>query len=196
MFLPRSGITAVLLSATALLVACTFSERPPPDSAPPPVSDVPGDSIALERTLTPEGLGVLRAGMSVEEAARVVPGTLTMAAGANRAECQYAIWTGGPAGVRIMLENGIVARIEVKERSIRTSAGAAVGDSRARIDSLYPGRVRRNPHKYVPGWEYLIVLAEPPSDTLFRLVFETDSVRVTEMRSGKFPAVEYVEGCL
>ena len=33
-------------------------------------------------------------------------------------------------------------------------------------------------------------------DKKFAIVFETDGARVTEIRAGGVPSVEYVEGCL
>lgn len=145
--------------------------------------------------LTEEGLGPLHAGMTVEQARAVATGVFTIpSASPDDAACSYATWTAQPAGTRVMVTEGIVARVEVDTTAIRTAAGAGVGDTEARIDSLYPGRVRRMPHKYTDG-RYLIVLATAPRDTMFRFVFETDGRRVTTMRAGRYPAVEWVEGC-
>ncbi|MFL5569051.1 MAG: hypothetical protein ACJ772_00590, partial [Gemmatimonadaceae bacterium] len=62
-----------------------------------------------------------------------------------------------------------------------------------RIKSLYAGRLTTTPHKYTPGAHYLTVTS--PSDPNARIVFETDGSKVTEYRSGRTPAVEYVERC-
>ena len=93
-----------------------------------------------------------------------------------------------------MLVGDTLARVDVfRSSTTRTAAGAGLGDSAARIDSLYSGRVRTQPHKYTTG-KYLIVPSA--ADTTFRLVFETDEEgRVTRYRSGRLPEVEWVEAC-
>ena len=92
-----------------------------------------------------------------------------------------------------MLENGRIARIEIRNGSIPTAQGARIGDTEARINPLHAGRVTTSPHKYTPGGHYLTVTLG--SDTTRRIVFETDGKVVTNYRSGALPAVEYVERC-
>ena len=92
-----------------------------------------------------------------------------------------------------MLENNKVARIEVRNGSTATSTGARIGDTEARIKSLYPGRVTVTPHKYLPNGHYLTVT--PADGSANRIVFETDGKVVTNYRTGEMPAVGYVERC-
>lgn len=190
----------VLLSAVALGCGDRSAKPSVADSATPrdAVDSVATSASALSPAqwqLTEEGLGPLHAGMTVAQARAVVPGEFTMAnASPDDAACSYATWTAQPPRTRVMVTDGVIARVEVDTASIRTAAGAGVGDSESRIDSLYPGRVRRMPHKYTDG-RYLIVVAAAPRDTMFRFVFETDGQRVTTMRAGRYPAVEWVEGC-
>jgi hypothetical protein len=80
----------------------------------------------------------------------------------------------------------------VRSGTIPTAAGARIGDTEARIKSLYEGRVTTTPHKYVKGGHYLTVT---PADTSYRIVFETNGKKVTSFRSGRVPEVEQVEGC-
>ena len=94
-----------------------------------------------------------------------------------------------------MIEQGKVARVEVRDSSVATAAGARIGDARARIETLYKGRVRVEPHKYTDG-KYLIVPLGKGADSLYRLVFETDEGgKVLTFRSGLYPQVEWIEGC-
>lgn len=132
--------------------------------------------------------------MDVAASAAVVPGTFGVTTAMPGSDCQYAAWSAAPPGVRVMIVSGIVERVEVHEPSIATAEGARVGDAAERIETLYAGRVRRTPHKYTNG-SYLTVVASPPADTMYRIVFETDDAHVTTYRSGRFPAVAYVEGC-
>ena len=107
--------------------------------------------------------------------------------------CAFVRPNGAPDGLTLMVENGRIVRADVVSGTARTVEGAAIGDTEARIEELYP-TLRRGPHKYTTG-SYLVVAPRAPADTLHRYVFETDGVRVTRFRAGLFPPVEYVEGC-
>jgi hypothetical protein len=107
--------------------------------------------------------------------------------------CGYARLTKAPAGLAVMLEGGKIARFEVRNGGIKTAEGAGIGDSEARIKSLYGATVASTPHKYVQGGHYLTVT--PTAGSSNRIVFETDGSKVTEYRSGKTPEVEQVERC-
>ena len=51
------------------------------------------------------------------------------------------------------------------------------------------------PHKYVAGAQYLVVRPASPTDSTFRIVFVSESGRITRFRSGRVPEVEWVERC-
>ena len=110
-----------------------------------------------------------------------------------RGSCGFVEPSGAPDGLTFLVENGQVVRADVVSGTARTAEGAAIGDTEARIEELYP-TLRRGPHKYTTG-SYLVVLPNAPADTLHRYVFETDGTSVTRFRAGLFPPVEYVEGC-
>jgi hypothetical protein len=142
------------------------------------------------------GIGALRAGMTITEAARIVGGSFSAPAGGAES-CTYAIWREAPPGVTVMLDEGLVARVDVARASqVATSKGARIGDTEARIKELYKGRVVVTPHEYTDG-HYLTVTPPPGSgeDQRYRLVFETDGDRVTRYRGGKLPQVGWVESC-
>jgi hypothetical protein len=45
-----------------------------------------------------------------------------------------------------------IAKVDVwKNKSITTLSGAKIGDTEAKIKSLYPGQIQVTPHKYVPA---------------------------------------------
>ena len=111
------------------------------------------------------------------------------------AECSYVRPSAVPPGVMIMLAKGVVARVDVDSAGVRSDAGIAVGDSAGRVNSVYAGRVSATPHKYIAGGQYLTVTETSPQDSTLRIVFETDSGRVTRFRSGRIPEVGWVERC-
>ncbi len=190
------AVSGVLAAALFAHTACTPSPRP--DGASAPAGTIAardtGAPTAAQRpwTVTPEGIGPLRAGMSVVEARAALGGEF--AAPDSAAGCAHVALAGVAGRVLAMVVDGRVARIEVKDTAVATATGARVGDSEARIDSLYPGRVQEQPHKYTNG-HYLIVTPEAPADTANRLIFETDGRNVLEYRAGLLPAVAWVEGC-
>ena len=186
--------TCALLVLTGAFACAKGADKPPVVEASSPAPAATPRATPADWQVTEQGLGPLHAGMTVAQVAAVVPGTFASPSGAAASECEYASWSDAPAGVRVMLVSGTVGRVDVDSQTVATAAGATVGDSEARIDSLYPGRVRRMPHKYTDG-SYLVVLAVAPADTMDRLVFETDGKHVTTFRAGRVPPVEYVERC-
>jgi hypothetical protein len=159
--------------------------RPAVPSTPQAMTPVSDSAV------TEHGIGALRAGMTFADAKQALGGALI--APADTTGCHYATWRGGPRGVRVMIDGGRVARVDVDSAGVATEAGARVGDSEERIQRLYAGRVKTTPHKYEEGGHYLTVNAA--DDSSFAIVFETSKGRVTRYRAGRRPAVEYVEGC-
>lgn len=156
-------------------------------------SAVPRDTTTKVSTIEPKGFGPIRVGMTVAEAERAVGAPLAML-GPKMEPCYY-VSSGDRPGVAFMIIEGRVARIDVHQQSIvRTAEGAGIGDTQARIQSLYPGRVEVQPHKYVEG-RYLIVRPAAAADSGYRVIFETDGKKVSRFRAGRLPEVRWVEGC-
>jgi hypothetical protein len=93
--------------------------------------------------------------------------------------------------IRFMVEDGVVTRGDAKA-GVRNSARVSVGMSLARVKALHL-RIRIEPHKYDDEGHYLIL---DTSDGNSAILFEEGSGKVTDIRAGKKPSVEYVEGCL
>ena len=108
--------------------------------------------------------------------------------------CGYAASDRLPEGVKVMMEGARVVRLDVVSGDVPTAEGARIGDTEARIQKLYPGRVTVQPHKYTDG-HYLTVRPAVASDTTHLIVFETDGRAVLRYRGGQKPQVEYVESC-
>src|SRR5215212_3204380 len=156
-------------------------------SAPtPPVST---DKPAGEWEVTAAGIGTLRAGMSLDEAKIILHDNLAIPT--KLQECDFVRTKTGPKGIMFMVEKGAIARVDVTSGSVATAEGAKIGDSEERIKSLYPGQVAVQPHKYTEG-HYLVITPKGGGDN--RIVFDTDGKKVTRYRSGRMPAVQYVEG--
>ncbi len=148
------GARPLLCLGILSVVACSKAEErtPAADSAATSAPPTPATATKpAEWRVTELGFGPLHAGMTIAQAAAVVPGTFASPSGDAASECEYASWSDAPPGVHVMLVSGAVARVDVDSQAVQTAAGATVGSSEARIDSLYQGRVRRMPHKYTPA---------------------------------------------
>lgn len=177
----------------SLGMACA-RETPRADTARTRAAQPTPTDAQHDWVITPRGLGPLRVGMTRAEAEAAVGGSLAIDGDSAWTDCGYTPSDHLPAGVHVMVESGTIARIDVDSGSIATEAGARIGDSEERIRRLYAGRVATTPQKYTDG-HYLTVTPATAADTVFRIVFESDSGRVKAYRAGRLPAVEYVERC-
>lgn len=153
-------------------------------------AQAPQDVKGGEWDVTFDGIGSLKAGMSLDEAKIVSHGNLVIPS--ELTDCDYIEPKNGPAGVAFLFENGALAVVDVKSGNVKTVEGARIGDTEDRIKSLYPGQVSSQPAKYTSGHRLIVT---PKSGGKNRLVFETDGTKVTQFSSGSEPAIEYVEGC-
>jgi hypothetical protein len=93
-----------------------------------------------------------------------------------------------------MVVDGEIARADVTEPTVATLQGEIrVGASEEAVREAYGDRLDEGEHEYDPDGSVLTFVPEDPADT--RLLFETDGAKVTSMRGGRLPEVEYVEGC-
>ncbi|AFY36245.1 hypothetical protein [Calothrix sp. PCC 7507] len=150
--------------------------------------------LTNQSKLSINGIGTVKVGMSVTAAAKAA-GTKLVGDSPNN-NCYYVKPQGQIKDIGFMVVEGRIARVDVwKNGKVTTLKGAKVGDTEARIKSLYPGQIQVTPHKYVPSGHYLTFIPKDVSDKNYRVIFETDGKRVTQFRSGKLPEVEFVEGC-
>jgi len=149
-----------------------------------------GGSVSWAMTV--QGIGPLRTGMSIDEATRALHGDFKADTAIG---CHEVPLPGAPGKVLATIVDGRIERFDTKDTAIRTELGARVGDTEARIESLYVGRVSVQPHKYLEKGHYLVVTPAAPSDSNKRLIFETDGARVFEYRAGSLPTVSFVEHC-
>lgn len=194
------GLMGLLFASS--LTACQ-SNPPLPfasESAPPLSAETPSEPVAesTSPTLTPEGFGAIRVNMSVEEAAKALGQPLIAPYGkpdpASGSTCYYVKPEQGVEGLELMVIDDQIARIDVTGNQVSTQAGAKVGDTEDKIKSLYPD-IEITPHKYLPSGHYMTVTPQDSVETNNRLIFETNGVQVTEIRAGRLPEVEWVEGC-
>jgi hypothetical protein len=93
--------------------------------------------------------------------------------------------------VGFMVEEGVITRAE-SSVAVPTSLGLTIGASLEAVKKRFPSVVVE-PHQYDPDGHYLI-LKSPGGKTA--LIMEEGHGKVTAVRGGLEPSVEYVEGCL
>lgn len=164
----------------------------------------PGESSAIERdagedrtagsgavwVVDFQRYGPIPLGVELEEAIAASGGAIEAPDGSEA--CTATTVTGGPDDVSLMVVDGRVVRVDVRNPEVRTAEGAGVGDTEDRVRGLYAGAVEVQPHKYTEG-HYLVVT--PPDGSGSRLIFETGDGVVRTYRAGVLPEVAWVEGC-
>lgn len=136
--------------------------------------------------------GAVRFGMSPEEAAAALGAPLDDSFPAQG--CDYWSPASVPRGLRFMIEDRRVVRVDVDSVGPATPEGITVGSPISQVRAAYGSRLREEPHKYQweSGWRYLTLVAD---DSARALVFEVDSFVVRSYRAGLLPPVTYVEHC-
>ena len=181
-----------LTLALSLALACGRKAAVPPgaaDSAAP----APPEAEAERWTIRVDGVGPIRFGMALADARAALRDSLVVTPPAGA--CGFTVPRDAPAGVRFMVEQRKIVRVDVDSSGVRTAAGVEVGTSEADVRARYPVGLQVQPHKYDPKGRYLVLQGTQPADSARRLIFETDGQRVVRYRAGITPAVQYVEGC-
>jgi hypothetical protein len=152
--------------------------------------------LSNQSKLLLNGIGDIPIGLTVAETAKAAGVKLVSLDSSSPKDACYYVKPQDLRDVGFMVIDGKVARVDVWSKSkVTTLRGAKIGDSEARIKSLYLGQINVTPHEYLAGGHYLTFTPKDKADKNYRLVFETDGKRVTQMRSGKLPEVSYIEGC-
>jgi hypothetical protein len=153
-----------------------------------------GQTPTDRRVITFYGVGLVKIGVTVAAASEAAgePFKPSPETPPGTEECGHVELSSDPH-VWFMVEHGRITRLETASRLFRTASGVRVGDSEARVHSIYGPRLEVQPHKYVDDGHYLIVRS---ADRKFALVMETDGKEVFNLLAGLVPSVEYVEGCL
>jgi hypothetical protein len=174
------------LSCSKLIVACASALAIAVSATPP--------AGATGLSLTPNGLGKLRLGMSPKQAQAALGRRMTTISPAFLPGCGY---TSVPSlRLAIMFLNLRVARIDVLQSSpVHAMGGIRRGDTEADVRRAYGPKVTETAHTYTNG-SYLTVgwRSGPYANRGIR--FETDeNGTVTSFYAGRHDAIRYVEGC-
>jgi len=202
-------LTCLASISLLALAACNAPEPAAPapaasDPATAPMAPDAPESPAAD-VLTSASWGPLRVGMTVAEitAAAGADSNPDAVGGADPAACDEFHPARAPEGLRVMVEDGRLARITVaRNAAIKTDRGFGVGSSATDIKAAYGGGVVAQPHKYVgPPAEDLFAWSQGGSTayvtdpTARGIRYEIDGEGKVSMIHVGGPAIQLVEGC-
>jgi hypothetical protein len=160
---------------------------------------VPAAAAIPPATLSVDGLGGVKIGMSVRQAEQVI-GPLEVTYLNDDGGCGEAVpkrpWI---PGAGLMVEGRTIVRIDVSQgerepkATTRTDAGIGIGSTIAEVRRAYGRHLKIEPHPYDnEDGRYLVIKGLKPGR---EIIFETFKGRVDSFRAGKSHPVEYIEGC-
>ncbi|WP_306392318.1 hypothetical protein [Telluria beijingensis] len=143
-------------------------------------------ATASSQVLSPDGYGKVVFGQRLDQVERKL-GQRATPRPADPA-CSMVGFKRYPQ-VRFMVEQGVITRADAKG-VVRNSAGITARMS-AKEALRHAPAMRSELHKYDKNGEYLVL----PKGADKALIFEASKGKITRMRAGIKPAVEYVETC-
>lgn len=170
------------------------ADRVPPPVEPAPASPAPAEPAPADGLARFDGYGDMRFGMTAAQTRQAWGGELKGIAAEGEA-CYHLSpkWVKVPAELAFMIEGDKFVRYSSEDAKLVAPGGGRIGMSQAQIETLYPGRIEVQPHKYSDG-KYLRIKDTGGGNAV--LIFETDAKGVVdEFRVGVPPQVDYVEGC-
>ncbi|WP_313005293.1 hypothetical protein [Brevundimonas sp.] len=202
-------IRSAVLSSVALLAlaACNAPEsaKTPDAKAPETVAPAVVADAASATVLTPLGYGPLKIGMTQAEVDAAVGPPPANAAEAEPSECRYYHPPRAPAGMLVMVENGILTRLTAtKDATVKTEDGVGVGYDGEQLKARYGAAATVTPHKYQGAPSAYVTLwpgkpqlqgAYVTDPTARGLVYEIgQDGKVAFIHAGG-PSIQNVEGC-
>lgn len=152
-----------------------------------------GAVSAEEWRISTSGLGPVKIGMTVAEAAQALRRELVVDGEIDSPRCYYVKSKPPIVGLAIMVSHGRVVRFDVTAPGITTLSGLGVGDPEARVIEVLGPSLEVTPHKYLaPEGNYLTLWSK---NRRFAVRFETHLGKVTSFYAGRLPEVRHVEGC-
>lgn len=189
----------------ALLAACSPETEAPTEPAPPPAATDPTTAATTGVSLTGEGWGPLRIGMTRSEVVEALGEDANPEAvgGPDPQACDQFRPERAPEGMLLMVEDDRLTRISVTGPStVMTDRGLRVGDAAARVKAAYGDEARVTPHKYqdAPA-EYVTVWSRGGGDGYVDdgnargIVYEIGADGTVMAIHAGGPSIQYVEGC-
>lgn len=186
----RAATTAI---AFVMVASCSSGEPVAADSVRFFQATGRVESESARWTVSPEGIGPVRFGMSPAAIAAATE-DVTVPDRMPAAGCGVLRVAQLPEGASLAVNRGTVVRVDVTAPGVRTEEGLGVGDSEIAVMVLYSGQVTVEPaRERGPPSHRLIV--STPDDSARILLFRTDGSSVTSYHAGFRSAVESPQAC-
>ena len=140
--------------------------------------------------LTFQGYGLVTFGMTIADAVRVLRQPSIRTDDYGDESCYYVRFEAYP-GVLFMIEDSRVVQAEPPDKSTNV-LGLKVGMGLIDVRKKFKGR-KVQLQEYDDGGHRLLF---PSANGKAEIVAEVSGGRITDVRGGLLPAIEYVEGCL
>jgi hypothetical protein len=147
--------------------------------------------------LSPYGLGPVRIGMTVAQAAKALSMPSLPKADPEFDETCWEFQAGGRhPGVFGMIANGKLVRISINAPSVLASnRGVGIGAAESDVLKAYGGRLKIEPHAYEGKPAHYLTSRTP--DRRYAIKYSTgETRRVEAIDAGLSEPVGYIEGCL
>ena|SRR6202795_4467084 len=139
-----------------------------------------------------DGVGPVKIGMTLSQLNAVLHENFTSEDADNGREACFYLHLKRHPQAHLMIIDGHLARIDVEQPGVATSAGIQVGDSETRAQKVYGPQLKVEGHFYVDTGHYLTVQSK---DRRYGVRFETDQGKITMFYAGRYDAIQFVEGC-
>lgn len=145
---------------------------------------------SLGKVLSFKGYKNIEIGIKIKDVAKATGFKFDFDEPPENSECTFG-YTKSLPGMYFMLVKEVIVRIDVDKGDYATQEGIKLGDSEAKVKKLYP-QVEIEGQKYVENGHYMTVYSR---DKKRAIIFDTDGKKVTAIRVGRMPEIEWVEGC-
>jgi hypothetical protein len=154
----------------------------------------PAPQWLVAATLSIRSFGPIRVGMTLPQANTAAGGPL-IDDPAVMGNCFSITPRGAPSGLRFVVSNGRISRIDVTSPAYASRSGARIGQTEEEVMQVYAGQLEVSAHPPGQRRRTLTLVPKDAADKDYRMVIETDGRRVTGLRAGKLPEVLAPSGC-
>ena len=146
-------------------------------------------AAAAKPILTLDSYGVVVFGVRLRDVEKKLGEKAELTTTVNPS-CSYVTFKRYP-NAAFMLEDGVITRADVSEE-VPNAFGITVGTSFSEVKRKFPNVIVER-HEYDSDGHYLILKS---ADKKKAIVMEESDGKVTRVRGGLIPSVQYVEGCV
>ncbi|MDD4964649.1 MAG: hypothetical protein PHI11_12110 [Gallionella sp.] len=145
---------------------------------------------AEEPVLSATGYGAIKFGAKLSDVEKTVSEHVAAPANDDEAACRYVQIKAYPEA-NFMVEQDVITRADVSAKA-KNNLNISVGERLAKVTAEHPS-AHTEPHHYDPSGYYLIFKSAEGKSAI---VMEVGGGKITDIRAGLEPSVEYIEGCL